>query len=139
MTSSLHHLSHSPQNVPPIRLSSINPFLLELARRNAQPQALLRSLNLPDDVPASGELFVSPGTIYELVERSAEHANDPYLGFRIGQNLELRDWEPISKAISKATAASTWVARPQDWSRRVSSRPRPDRRDSCDTTYCWAR
>lgn len=102
MTSPQHHLSNSPQNVPLIRLSSVNPFLLELARRNAQPQELLRSLNLPESVPASGELFVSPGTIYEIVERSAGQANDPYLGFRIGQNLELQKWEPISRAVSQA-------------------------------------
>jgi AraC-like DNA-binding protein len=103
MPSTQHYLSNSPQNVPLIRLSSINPFLLELARRNAQPQELLRALDLPDTIPASGELFVSPGTIYEIVERSARQANDPYLGFRIGQSLELHSWEPISKAVSQAS------------------------------------
>jgi AraC-like DNA-binding protein len=36
------------------------------------------------------------------VERSATQANDQYLGFRIGQGLELHSWEPISRAVADA-------------------------------------
>lgn len=95
-------LTNSTSNLPLIRLSSINPFLLELSRRRANARDLLRDMNLPDDVPASGELFVSALAIYEFVERSADAANDPYFGYQIGQALELHEWEPITRAVEEA-------------------------------------
>ena len=90
-------------NLPLIRLSSINPFLLELERRNAAPGPLLAELGLPTDVPASSDLFVAPAAIYELVERSSDLAGDRYLGFAIGSSLDLHAWEPIAAAVDQAT------------------------------------
>ena len=95
-------LTNSTNNLPLIRLSAINPFLLELSRRRADARDLLRKMDLPDDIPASGELFVSAQAIYEFVERSADAANDRYLGFHIGQALVLHDWEPIAEAVEDA-------------------------------------
>jgi AraC-like DNA-binding protein len=88
--------------LPLIRLSAINPFLLELRRRGLETGSLLQDLELPTAVPASHELFVAAATIYELVERCGDLANDPYLGFSIGSALDLQGWEPISVAASKA-------------------------------------
>ena len=89
-------------NLPLIRLSAINPFLLELHRRGANPASLLESLGLPLDIPASNELFVASSAIYEFVERSAEVAGDRYLGFAIGRALDLQDWAPIAKSANEA-------------------------------------
>ena len=88
--------------LPLIRLSAINPFLLELRRRGADAESLLQSLGLPGDIPASDELFVSSLAIYELVERSAETAGDPRLGFQIGNALELHAWDPIALAADES-------------------------------------
>jgi AraC-like DNA-binding protein len=94
---------HTPtSNLPLIRLSSVNPFLLELGRRNINGGEILERHGLPVDVPASSDLFASAQTIYEIVEESAGAANDPYLGYTIGQKLELSEWEPIAKAIRQA-------------------------------------
>jgi AraC-like DNA-binding protein len=98
-------------NLPLIRLSAINPFLLELRRRGADAAGLLRSLDLPADIPASSELFVSSLAIYELVERSAEIADDPYLGFKLGSQLDLNKWEPIALATSEAHTVSELLTR----------------------------
>jgi AraC-like DNA-binding protein len=98
-------------NLPLIRLSAINPFLLELRRRGADAAALLRSLDLPEDIPASSELFVSSLSIYELVERSAEIAGDPYLGYRLGSQLELNRWEPIALAAGEAQTVGELLTR----------------------------
>ena len=95
-------MTNSTNNLPLVRLSSINPFLLELSRRKADTGALLRDLGLPADVPASNELFVSAAAIYEFVEKSAEVAGDPYLGFRIGEALDLGAWEPIALAVAES-------------------------------------
>lgn len=92
------------RNLPLIRLSSINPFLIELQRRGVDTVHLLRSFELPDDVPASSELFVSPLVMYELAERCAEEADDRHLGFSVGQSLELLAWEPIARAVQEANS-----------------------------------
>jgi AraC-like DNA-binding protein len=98
-------------SLPLIRLSAINPFLLELRRRGADAAALLRSLDLPEDIPASSELFVSSLSIYELVERSAEITGDPYLGYKLGSQLDLNRWEPIALAASEAQTVGELLTR----------------------------
>jgi AraC-like DNA-binding protein len=89
-------------SLPLIRLSAINPFLLELRRRGVGAESLLRELSLPQDIPASHDLFVNSNTIYEFVERAAELASDRHLGFGIGSELELYDWDPITLAARQA-------------------------------------
>ncbi len=95
-------MTNSSSNLPLIRLSSINPFLVELARRKVDAGALLREMGLPGKVPASGEVFIPARTIYQFLEKTADAANDPYLGFNIGQNLNLQDWVPIAHAVAEA-------------------------------------
>ncbi len=94
--------TESIHSVPLIRLSSINPFLLELISREIDAQPLLQQLGLPTQIPASSELFVSALSIYELVESSARLAGDPYFGARLGANLDLSGWEPIAEAAGSA-------------------------------------
>lgn len=89
-------------NLPLIRLSAINPFLLELQRRGVDARSLLSDRNLPTQIPASDDLFVASTTMYEIVEESAELADDQYLGFAIGANLDLRAWGPIAMATERA-------------------------------------
>ena len=88
--------------LPLIRLSAINPFLLELRRRGLDARPLLEGLGLPTDIPASHELFCAASAIYQLVEQSASLAEDPYLGFSIGDRLELQSWDPIALAVREA-------------------------------------
>ncbi len=90
-------------NLPLIRLSAINPFLLELERRGVDSRSMLQDLGLPSQVPASHDLFVASETVYELVERSADLARDQYLGFAIGSALDLQAWDPIRTATEKAS------------------------------------
>jgi AraC-like DNA-binding protein len=91
------------KNLPLIRLSAINPFLLELSHRGIDPRPMLHDLGLPTDVPASHDLFVTSETVYELVEKCADLAQDNYLGFTIGHALDLAAWDPIAKATENAT------------------------------------
>lgn len=91
-------------NLPLIRLSAINPFLLELRRRGIDARSLLQDLGLPTDIPASHDLFVASSAIYELVERAAELAGDQFLGFAIGSALDLRAWDPIAIATERASS-----------------------------------
>jgi len=89
-------------NLPLVRLGAANPFLLELQSRKLPVAELLRELDLPETVPASNELFVSSDVMYRIVEESSELAEDSYLGFTIGQKVDLRDWAPIATAADRA-------------------------------------
>ena len=90
-------------NLPLIRLSAINPFLLELGQRGVDTRSTLHELGLPTEVPASHDLFVASETIYELVEKCAELAQDRYLGFSVGSALDLQAWDPIAEATERAS------------------------------------
>ena len=90
-------------NLPLIRLSAVNPFLLELQRRGVDARSLLHDQGLPTGVPASHDLFVAADTVYELVEKSADLAGDRYLGFKIGSALDLQAWDPIASATERAS------------------------------------
>ena len=95
-------MTSSTTNLPLIRLSTINPFLLELARRKVDAGKLLRGMGLPGTVPATNEVFVTALTIYQLIEKTASVANDPYLGFSIGQDIDLHEWEPMASSAADA-------------------------------------
>lgn len=99
------------KNLPLVRLSAANPFLIELRRRKVDASAMLREMNLPDQVPASGELFVAAATMYRLVERAAEIAKDPYLGYAIGRTLDLGDWQPMSRSAREAATVGELLSR----------------------------
>jgi AraC-like DNA-binding protein len=92
----------SASDLPLIRLSSINPFIIELGHRDIDAASLLQACGLPRDTPASSDLFVAPIAIYDFVERSAKIAEDLHLGYKVGTQLNLQDWEPIALATAKA-------------------------------------
>ena len=100
-------MAKSNTNLPLVRLSTVNPFLLELDRRKVDTGALLRGMGLPGTLPATDEVFVSALTIYQLIENTASVANDSYLGFSIGQDLDLQAWGPIASAASPEGAMAT--------------------------------
>ena len=97
-------------NLPLIRLSAINPFLLELQKRGVDARPLLSDRNLPTEIPASDDLFVASTTVYEIVEASAELADDQYFGFAIGASLDLRTWAPIAAAAERASSMGQLLA-----------------------------
>jgi AraC-like DNA-binding protein len=96
------HRTGMTSNLPLIRLSAANPFLLELQSRKLRVAELLREMDLPETVPASSELFVSSHVMYRIVERSSEIADDPYFGFIVGQKIDLQDWAPMANASEAA-------------------------------------
>jgi AraC-like DNA-binding protein len=56
-------------------------------------------------------LFVSSLSVYEFVERSADLAGDPHLGFELGSQLDLHAWEPIALAASEARTVGELLTR----------------------------
>ena len=104
-------MTRSTTNLTLIRLGTVNPFLLELSRRKVDVASLLQEMGLPRMVPASNEVFIPAVTIYELVEKTASAAGDPYLGFTIGQCLDLVSWGPITEAAAKAVTVGELLSR----------------------------
>ena len=99
-----------PKVLPLIRLSAVDPFMLELKRRGFDWRPLMQEQGLPTQLPASNDLFVASSAIYALVEQSAELANDRFLGYTVGSNLDLARWDPISIAIERASTVGELLA-----------------------------
>ena len=99
------------KSIPLIRLSSVNPFLLELRRRGLNAEGLLREMNLPTDIPASPEIFLASSAVYELVERTADVADDPFLGFGVGRQLDLTKWDPARLAAEQSRTIGGLLSR----------------------------
>jgi AraC-like DNA-binding protein len=89
--------------LPLIRLSAINPLLLELERRGVDVGPVLHEHGLPIDLPVTNDLFVASDTVYELVEQCGELSQDKFFGFAVGTSLDLQNWPPIASATERAT------------------------------------
>lgn len=98
-------------NLPLVRMSAINPFLLELQHRRIDSRPLLQGLGLPAETPASPDLFVAAETIYEIVEKSAKLAKDRFFGYFVGAAVDLSNWEPISDAIAEASTVGELLSK----------------------------
>ena len=98
-------------DLPLVRLSAINPFLVALAARNLDASSILAEHGLPTRIPASGDLFVSAQCMYRMVEASAELAADRFLGARIGHELDLLSWDPIALAVDEAATVGDLLNR----------------------------
>ena len=91
-------------NLPLIRLSAINPLLLELNRRGIDVGPVLHEHGLPMDIPVTHDLFVASDTVYELVEQCGRLSQDNFFGFTVGSSLNLQNWPPIANATERAAS-----------------------------------
>ncbi|MEH6517861.1 MAG: helix-turn-helix domain-containing protein [Halioglobus sp.] len=73
--------------MPLVRLSLVNPFIFELARREIECTTLLEEVGLPSQLPLPADLFIAVGSMYQFTELAAEAAGDPYLGANIGSSV----------------------------------------------------
>ncbi len=88
--------------LPLIRLSTLGPLIEELLRRGVDPAPMLRSMNLPDTLPISPELFVSPNVMYTAVESISGQPGDPFFGYEAGRRMPLQRWVAVAEAAQKA-------------------------------------
>ncbi len=93
------------QHLPLVRLSLIQPFVTELDRRGVAVEPVLQAFDLSVEMVANPEVFVPARTVYLLTERFAAAAEDPYLGLRMGERLNISAWAPFAEAA--ATARTT--------------------------------
>lgn len=98
-------------NMPLIRLDTVNPFLLELRRRGFDATALLRSMELPDRVPATDDVFLAPLTVYQLIEHCGGLSEDPCFGYAVGLKTNPRSWSPLQAAVQGAKSLGGLLSR----------------------------
>ena len=98
-------------SLPLIRLSAVNPFLIELTNRAFDASQILREMDLPENIPASSELFVSSNVMYRIVERAGELADDVLFGYTIGRRTDLSNWSPMARAANEAKTVSDLLSR----------------------------
>ena len=88
--------------LPLVRLSLLVPFMRELERRQIDVESVFSEYDLARETLFSPDVFVPAVVVYQLIERMAEAADDPYLGFHIGETLDLVSWPLFSDAVRMA-------------------------------------
>jgi AraC-like DNA-binding protein len=90
--------------LPLVRLNLIQPFLVELQQQGINPAGVLGSFDLSISAVASKDVFVPANVVYGIIEEFARVADDPHLGVRLGERLDISAWSPFVEA---ATTAAT--------------------------------
>lgn len=75
-------------SLPLVRLQLILPFVEELDRRSLSTNALLQKHGLVRASLEDVNLFVPSNIILSILEDAAAAADDPYIGTRVGEQLD---------------------------------------------------
>lgn len=76
-------------SMPLVRLSLILPFVQELDRRRVNTDAVLATNGLARQTIIDPSVFVPAIVVHRFLEDAAYAADDPYLGIRVGEELDL--------------------------------------------------
>lgn len=98
-------------NPPIVRLNLIQPFLEELDRQRIDSKALMARDRISRQSILDPEVFVPAIVVYRFVENASNAANDPYLGAKIGENLDLAAWPPLLDAVTRSATLIEFFTR----------------------------
>jgi len=101
---SMQNAQTATSEMPLVRLRLINPFIVELQRRNVDSIPLLERVGLPREMPIADEVFVPAGSVYDFLEFAAEAAGDRYFGATVGRDIDLESWPPFAESMDVATS-----------------------------------
>jgi AraC-like DNA-binding protein len=90
--------------LPLVRLSLLNPFLLNLDANKIDADSILRDYGLNREAMASPDVFVPAMTIYKVLEAMALAANNPYLAVHVGEVLNLTAWPVFTDSVKYASS-----------------------------------
>ena len=103
--------SSKKQNIPLVRLNLIQPFLIELRRREIEVDSLLREFDLTAETVANQDLFVPASVVYRMLERFVTASGDAHLGVQQGERLDISTWSPFAEAAKKSGTISELLTR----------------------------
>ncbi len=108
---SMQNVQTATSEMPLVRLRLLNPFIVELQRRNVDSIPLLERVGLPRTLPIPDRVFVPAGSVYDFLELAAEAAGDRYLGATVGRDIDLESWPPFAESMDAATSINELLSR----------------------------
>ena len=90
--------------LPLVRLSLLNPFLLNLDANKIDSDSILRDYGLSREAMASPDVFVPAITIYKVLEAMSLAANNPHLAVHVGEMLDLTAWPVFTDSVKYASS-----------------------------------
>jgi AraC-like DNA-binding protein len=97
--------------IPLVRLNLILPFVEELDRRKINTNAVLITNGLAREALHDQNVFIPVIVVHRFLESVAQSADDPYIGFNIGLNMDLAGWPPFVDAVNQARTLQGYLAR----------------------------
>ena len=94
-----------------MRYSLIKPWIAELDRRQIDSTSILEQVGLPIGRSISSKLFVPANSAYRFINLAARVADEPFLGAKLGLNLDLRALPLISDASELAATVGDLLIR----------------------------
>ncbi len=97
--------------VPLVRLELVLPFIEELDRSGVDASPVLGRHGISRSSVADSNLFISVNIVHQLLEDIAAAADDPYIGGKVGECLNLAAWSPLADAAAHADTLAEFLAR----------------------------
>jgi len=94
-----------------VRLQLFMPFAQELDRLNLDTDALLQRHGLVRASVEDANLFIPSNIIHCLLEDTAAAADDPFIGARVGEQLDFTRWSPLVDAAGQASSFGDFLTR----------------------------
>lgn len=103
--------SSKKQGIPLVRLNLIQPFVIELRRRNIDVDSLLREFDLTAETIANQDVFLPAPILYRVLERFAIASGDAHLSVQQGERLNISAWPPFVEAAENSRTVSELLSR----------------------------
>jgi AraC-like DNA-binding protein len=97
--------------LPVVRLKLAYPFLAAAQDAIEDVDAILADYGLNKQAFENEGIFVPAPTMYAIVEALAEATNDPYIGIRLGMQLDPLQWSPLKEAAKHAKTVGDLLLR----------------------------
>lgn len=99
------------RGLPLVRVSLLQPFVLELELRGLDADSVLAPNGLVRDTLFEDDVFVPPIVVHRFLEEAAQAARDPHLCARVGETLDFASWPPLIDAATHAATLGEFIVR----------------------------
>ncbi len=99
------------QDMPVVRLILALPFLDAARHAGADVNDLLLSFGVNALAFDKADIFVPAPTLYDIVETLAEATGDPFIGAKLGLQLNVFEWPPLISAARHSSSVGDFLLR----------------------------
>jgi AraC-like DNA-binding protein len=110
-TTHMHENRTNQKELPVIRLMLALPFLDAARQVGVDADAELLPFGLNSLAFDNPDMFVPAATMYDIVETLGDATGDPYIGAKLGLQLNFQDWPPFINAAKQSQSVGDFLLR----------------------------